>query len=399
MRTQDVEQDHKSTLEKHPLEHYTLLQPLRSPILRRHFLSLLFNTELDLTIFQSTDNGFAAFFDRYEFFCGLAMNKQHAVSSISHLTLCQIKDLIGPSVPYSSLLVKLQGEDDGFAFPSQVATVVIDLVASVWLMLTIGSFPGNITYHEPQLWDSGSLFVRSLEEVPDKHAVRTRRKECVTVANRTFSPKFAPDDYAKLPQSFTAEYLEKIAGINVRWTNNLADHLLLTDDDTKLLFFHHVSALELHMQSPSSCYPWDLMDETMRTVSLLLPPALGQPNAWFLREAKNHSIDINAGFCKRLNSAERSIDEFRYWRQRLVILKRTFDEAEPKTVRQLWYDDRKKTQWFTFWVAVLVFVMTVFFGVIQSVGTWVQAWASVVALNHGSDTVTVTVTSTSFPTG
>lgn len=51
-------------------------------------------------------------------------------------------------------------------------------------------------------------------------------------------------------------------------------------------------------------------------------------------------------------------------------------------MRQLWEDDRKRAQWFTFWVAVLVFVMTVVFGVVQSVAGIVQAWASVKGLRQ-----------------
>ena len=46
-----------------------------------------------------------------------------------------------------------------------------------------------------------------------------------------------------------------------------------------------------------------------------------------------------------------------------------------------WYDDRKKVQWYTFWVAFLVLVLTVFFGIIQSAAAIVQAWAQVKALS------------------
>lgn len=42
--------------------------------------------------------------------------------------------------------------------------------------------------------------------------------------------------------------LERISGIRVRWTSNLADHLSLDGDEVRL--FHHVSFLELHQESP-----------------------------------------------------------------------------------------------------------------------------------------------------
>ena len=41
------------------------------------------------------------------------------------------------------------------------------------------------------------------------------------------------------------------------------------------------------------------------------------------------------------------------------MLKQAFDEAQPKTIRQWWYDSRNGVQWYTFWVAVLVLVLTV----------------------------------------
>ncbi|KAI4246440.1 MAG: hypothetical protein L6R42_009902, partial [Xanthoria sp. 1 TBL-2021] len=100
-------------------------------------------------------------------------------------------------------------------------------------------------------------------------------------------------------------------------------------------------------------------------MSLLIPPTLGAASPWFEQQQQEHHLDSEAGSCDRLNSSERQIDKFHYWRERLVLLKRTYDDAEPKNLSQLWWDDRKKTQWFTFWVAVLVFIMTVFFGVIQ----------------------------------
>jgi hypothetical protein len=36
-----------------------------------------------------------------------------------------------------------------------------------------------------------------------------------------------------------------MAGLEIVWTDNLADHLRLTDDDTKVHIFHHASFLEI----------------------------------------------------------------------------------------------------------------------------------------------------------
>jgi len=342
--------------EKSPLESFTLLQPIISPILRREFLNEIFDTDLETVAVQSVDDGYRSFFSRYSTLCTLGANRSRGIEQITHWQLVKVIELLKGDEQRNDLLSKVKellDRTDGEDF----ANALIDVAASTWLMLSIGVFPGDISYDEHLAWEKDRLF-----------------------HNPYFSRQKRPREAVKLPQTFTAAHLEKIGGIEVRWTDNLADHLLLRDDDTKVMLFHQVSILYLHKQSKNTLLPGDFADETIRTISLLLPPVLGAPNPWFQRELRRYSLDACAGTCDRLNSSQRQIDQFAYWADRLILLKRTFDEAEPRTVAQLWWDDRRKTQWFTFWVAVLVFVMTVFFGVVQSVAGIVQAWAAVKVL-------------------
>jgi len=53
------------------------------------------------------------------------------------------------------------------------------------------------------------------------------------------------DDHVKLERLFTARNIERVADIQIIWTSNLADHLQLEDDDTKVRLFSHASFLEL----------------------------------------------------------------------------------------------------------------------------------------------------------
>ena len=367
--------------EKHPLDCYTLLQPINSPTLRYQFLNILFEVDLD---FSAKDYAYDSFFRRYHTLCTLAVSKTSEVEDITHHKLLRvINHLKQPEWKRREAILHLQNDPE-FHYSTHLAPTVVDLAASAWLMLTIGEYPGDISYDEPIIWQASSV----LHSAPSKSALALERAiergisgvPSTSVIDYLFPPTHMTLDVVKLPQSFTAMHLEKIAGIEIRWTSNLADHLLLRDDDTKLLLFHQVSILELHAVSPTSPLPKALIEETLRTISLLLPPVLGERNPWLHKEAKSNRIDTRAGICKRLNSNERQIGRFTYWRDRLVLLKRTFDDAEPRNVRQLWNDDRKKTQWFTLWVAVLVFIITVFFGVVQSVAGIVQAWASVKGL-------------------
>lgn len=55
-------------------------------------------------------------------------------------------------------------------------------------------------------------------------------------------------DHVKLERLFTAQNIERVADIQVIWTSNLADHLQLEDDDTKVWLFSHTSFLELHRE-------------------------------------------------------------------------------------------------------------------------------------------------------
>ena len=345
---------------------FTLSQQLQSPTLRCFFLNIIFNLELDPMSVQSRDDAFEAFFSRYSLLCNLATNTNRAIESITHWQFAKIVIVVkdNPSEPRHKIISRIPGSQqfdwEQRGWDSHLAATVLDLAAGVWSMLSIGRFPGDVSYDEPIFWED---------------------KESLGEVIRKYLPsKPESQDMVKLPQTFTAAYLEQIGGIEVIWTSNLADHLLLKDDDTKLMLFHQVSTLQLHKALQSSLFQEGLVDETIRTISLLVPPILGEFNPWFLKQRRKHKIDAQAGNCARLNSSQRQIENFIFWRDRLVLLKRTFDDAEPRSISQLWWDDRKKTQWFTFWVAVLVFFMTVFFGVIQSVAGIVQAWASVQSL-------------------
>ncbi|KAF6236671.1 hypothetical protein HO173_004962 [Letharia columbiana] len=356
---------------KSALQCYLLSQPLQSLSSRYYFLSNVFDLqpfELHLSTIQATDNAYESFFTRYAYLCKLAANKDREIERVTHWHLVEIIALLKDHGSTREEIAAMITQDPVIAHSGSLARTLVDLAAGLWLMLLISKYPGDISYDEPIIWRDNEKLGEERHELNEGFI------------NKNFSCRYNSTDLVKLPQAFTAAHLEQIGGIKVEWTSNLADHLLLKDDDTKLMLFHQVSILQLHKKSPTTLLPKVLVDETIRSISLLIPPVLGEPNPWFQQQRKKWLIDAQSGVCHRLNSSERQIEKFVYWRERLVLLKRTFDDAEPRNISQLWWDDRKKTQWFTFWVAVLVFIMTVFFGVVQSVAGIVQAWASVQSL-------------------
>ena len=51
-------------------------------------------------------------------------------------------------------------------------------------------------------------------------------------------------EQVRLPKSFDGWSIANIAGIRIGFTDNLADHLLFVEDDSKRLIFHHAAFLE-----------------------------------------------------------------------------------------------------------------------------------------------------------
>lgn len=353
---------------KNLLQSLRLSQTVQSLYSRACFINTIFDLELNLDGHHWWENPFEAFFSRYTTLCSLAANTNRAIVNITHWQLASVIKLLRD--PGQASRNRLQLIDqvlnnpffnwDDSMIGEHLAPTLIDLAVDVWSMLSVAKFPGDISYDEPIHWEDNVTLTELV-------------RKCFPLVPES-------QDIVKLPQTFTAAHLEKIGGIQVIWTSNLADHLLLKEDDTKLMLFHQVSILKLHQISPNNIFPKGLVNETIRTISLLVPPALGEPTPWFRQQQQMHKIDAEAGNCNRLNSSQRQIKNFVFWRDRLVLLKRTLDDAEPRNLSQLWWDDRKKTQWFTFWVAVMVFILTLFFGIVQSVASIVQAWASVQSL-------------------
>ncbi|KAF5702331.1 hypothetical protein FGLOB1_9670 [Fusarium globosum] len=100
----------------------------------------------------------------------------------------------------------------------------IDLAARILLMVEFGNLPFAYSGSRQIEWAKGSL----------KHWV-TERFESKPVLGHS---------KVKLEKIFNANNLGKIAGIEVVWTNNLADHLRLLKDDQAVAVFHHASFLK-----------------------------------------------------------------------------------------------------------------------------------------------------------
>ncbi|KAF2138936.1 uncharacterized protein K452DRAFT_337750 [Aplosporella prunicola CBS 121167] len=183
--------------------------------------------------------------------------------------------------------------------------------------------------------------------------------------------------YRRWPKHVDAHALERIGGFDIIWTDDLAEHLAFDDDLLTVSLYHHVATptLTLHSEHLSA----ELLNETLSSLALLLP-CRSQTANWFKRSAKvalqhGHVIDESAPELPKC-SLGYNLKDYTHWGYRLSVIVEAYDKTQPKGALQLWYDRRSKVEWFTFWVAVLVLLLTITFGLIQSVTGILQVYVA-----------------------
>jgi hypothetical protein len=96
---------------------------------------------------------------------------------------------------------------------------------------------------------------------------------------------------------------------------------------------------------------------------------------WYQKKAQEYQLDDTA--CEhftRFNAVVRKIKNFKFWGECLSNLKEIYDELEPNNLSKFWLDKRKPVQWATFWVAVLILALTVFFVGLGGGGLFIQSF-------------------------
>ena len=93
-------------------------------------------------------------------------------------------------------------------------------------------------------------------------------------------------------------------------------------------------------------------------------------------------MDIEAAIESSVASGEMlDLSNYPYWQERLGEVQKAYDKARPKTLRQWWFDRRNRFEWATFWTAVVVFILTLIFGLIASITSIMQVYAAFKALH------------------
>jgi hypothetical protein len=78
------------------------------------------------------------------------------------------------------------------------------------------------------------------------------------------------------------------------------------------------------------------------------------------------SIDGSTNLSRPLSPSD-----FHHWRDRLLELHCIF-HSPPIGWSQMWADRRNPLQWYTFWIAIVILVLTIAFGIVSSVTSIIQ---------------------------
>ncbi|EKG18024.1 hypothetical protein MPH_04714 [Macrophomina phaseolina MS6] len=102
----------------------------------------------------------------------------------------------------------------------------IDLVARLLTMTKVGSDDAGLGPRDRLAWTDGSLS-ESVSNYFDKTPTLTMKA-------------------VQLEKVFNAQNLQRFTGMQIEWTDNLADHLRMCEFEKKIRVFHHVTFLENH---------------------------------------------------------------------------------------------------------------------------------------------------------
>ncbi|RWA11831.1 hypothetical protein EKO27_g3287 [Xylaria grammica] len=206
----------------------------------------------------------------------------------------------------------------------------------------------------------------------------------------------------------SAGYLQLFANIQIRWTNNLTDHLVLLKGDgwKSLYVFRHPGFIKVCLDVLSvddenlahttlealqlGCLPPDLLKETLSSLDILFP-VIGDSSSRAIleKEVQKHQLDkyFLSLFYARPREHERPADaldptdvrslyeKYPYWADRLFELWREADDPTPTTRVERWAEARRNPR-FTYWCTVVSIMIAISFGIVATALAAVQVWIS-----------------------
>jgi len=220
------------------IDHDPLSTPLTTPLSIRGQVVVISSLSR-LTVQMHDLSNYATYFRYYEEQCTRFLDscgrEQQPVHTTTHRHIIRLGQHLQGGVPGPKLrkleILELFRDELQVSVPpatDQFLSDAVDFVARLLLMIDIGRHHQGlwVINQDPINWSTGSL--------PDLIATQfTGRKEL--------------DTPVRLERIFIAPNLELIGGIKIVWTDNLADHLRMSEDDTQVSIFSHINFLKMNL--------------------------------------------------------------------------------------------------------------------------------------------------------
>ena len=167
------------------------------------------------------------YFKYYNYQCGLALHDYgNHISARTHQEIMNVAQHLKEPLRRGEIQALLPKPTP----PNEIEKLdgSINLAARLLLMIDFGSLQYGFSSRKRLIWDDNSL------------------KEFIgSYFGRTLA---LGHERVNLEKIFNARNLGQIAGIEVLWTDNLADHLRISDEDKKVAVFHYASFLEYQQE-------------------------------------------------------------------------------------------------------------------------------------------------------
>jgi hypothetical protein len=158
----------------------------------------------------------------------------------------------------------------------------------------------------------------------------------------------------QIDDKFTAAYLVNVCGMGIQWTQCLSGHLTPDPHRRAFTVYMHWIHLVGRVSSQETCpIPKDVLDEIYDTLQLLFPR--GHPATEQLLARYGTAPLFRYGSHPR--DRQLKLSHYKYFREELEILVNEFNRP-PRTWKQLATDRRNLMNWASFWVTVMVAVLT-----------------------------------------
>jgi len=189
-------------------------------------LKEFWDIDIDPLDFYEVDSDFDPYFKVYSEKCNSALyNGGRHLSVRTHQEIVDIARELKHSTDRDNIKNILKGKlTTRHPNEDELVDASIDLTMRLVLMLDFGIVRYGFTGRAYSAWKTGNIksFISNYYQVPLKLG----------------------DEGLKLQENFNARNLGRIAGIKIDWTNNLADHLRLKDNDKTVAIFHYKSFLD-----------------------------------------------------------------------------------------------------------------------------------------------------------